>query len=66
MRAKSIDKCIDIKALSLVLFFLMEKSLPREDDNFKFSISSSWSNDIIEFLKVTRLALPLDLYKVSN
>jgi len=44
----------------------MEKSLPGEDDNFKFSTFSSWSNDIIEFLKVTRLALPLDLYEVSN
>ena len=40
-RTKSIDKCIDIKALSLVLFFLMEKSLPKEDNNFKFNISSS-------------------------
>jgi hypothetical protein len=66
VRAKSIDKYIDIKALSSVLFFLMEKSPPREDGNFKFSLFSSWSTDIIEFLKVTCLASPSDLYKVSN
>ena len=65
-RAKSIEECIDIRALGSVLFFLMEKSLPREDSNFKFSLSSSWLNNIIKFLKVTCLASPLDLYKVSN
>jgi hypothetical protein len=40
-RAKSIEECIDIRALGSVLFFLIEKSLPREDGNFKFSPSSS-------------------------
>jgi hypothetical protein len=65
-RAKSIEECIDIGVLSSVLFFLIEKSLPREDSKFKFSLSSSWLNNIIEFLKVTHLASPLDLYKVSN
>lgn len=65
-RAKSTDKYIDIKVLSSVLFFLMEKSPLREDGNFKLSLSSSWSTNIIEFLKVTRLASPSDLYKVSN
>ena len=44
----------------------MEKSPPREDGNFKLSLSSSWLTDIIKFLKVIYLALPSDLYKVSN
>ena len=65
-RAKSINKYIDIKVFNSVLFFLIEKSLLKEDGNFKFSLFSSWSTNIIKFFKVIYLALPLNFYKVSN
>ena len=65
-RAKSINKYIDIKVLNLVLFFLMEKLPLKKNSNFKFSLFSSWLTNIIKFFKVTHLASPSDLYKVSN